>query len=147
MSTCDWETLAALLLEDHDGISDTTEANSLAKTIHEIRENDPFLYFSIPGALKYDSVHTKTSAKELASNVLANNNKVARKTRVSCEVYSDIHLIEMMEEGNVSNDGIGVEGNGGRKVLSAQKENHPRKNFEALRSQEKKHKQVIAKLA
>lgn len=143
------ETLAVLLLEDSDGISsdgtpDTIEVGTLAKTIQEMRRHDPFLYFSIPGALKYDSLKTESSAKELASNIIAKNNKITRKTRVSCEVYSELYWTETLDSENAANDTIWVEEGGGDEISNAQEENEPRRNFETPKSQEQRNKKDFA---
>lgn len=68
------------------------EASALAKTLDRLRQDDPFYFFSIPGALVYDSVPSKKSAASLASGLKSN---VTRKTRVSCEVHSDLYFVEM----------------------------------------------------
>lgn len=70
------------------------------KMLQEIRQTDPFHFFSIPGALRYEflgSGKDGTDAVELLLPNLANASK-QRKTRVSCEIHSiDIHQ-EIMRE-------------------------------------------------
>ncbi len=66
------------------------------KKLRKVRERDPFFYFSLPGALKHDSTDREDVAKEVVNSVA--NYPIFRKTRVSCEVYSDYVLLESLTD-------------------------------------------------
>lgn len=64
--------------------------------LQEMRHNDPFFYFSIPGALTLDFVANEDYTSKVMTNF--ENKKVERKTRVSCEVHSDVIFEDIMHE-------------------------------------------------
>ena len=58
------------------------------RILQDLRRNDPYYYYSIPGAL----TQAHTDGGEARNRLIANlrNRDVVRKTRVSSEVHSDV---------------------------------------------------------
>ncbi len=119
----------------------TGKASAVTKTLDRLRQEDPFYFFSIPGALEYDSVPSKKSAALLASSL--KNNKITRKTRVSCEVHSDLYLFEMLADTIVTTNKLDVALNGDLKEI-------PQKHYRTASNENAGlygHKQVAANSA
>lgn len=108
ISSSDWEKMLTLL---SDGVETSLQNESLKELLakeedklkaqrkmmfQELRQDDPFYYFSVPGALRHDLVDSEDTAKELLSKL--GNSSVKRKTRVTCEVHSDLMFEEIMKE-------------------------------------------------
>mmetsp|Transcript_25141 Transcript_25141/g.52985 ORF Transcript_25141/g.52985 Transcript_25141/m.52985 type:complete len:172 (+) Transcript_25141:109-624(+) len=66
------------------------------KKLRKVREHDPFFYFSLPGALKHDTTDREDVAADIVNSVASK--PISRKTRVSCEVYSDYILLECLAD-------------------------------------------------
>ncbi len=109
------------------------------RLILEAREADPFYYFSIPGALKYDNVLNHDSAEKMLRYLsIADERPITRKTRVSCEMHPDEVLLPMLishEFGESPADLAGIQADAARIMseLLGDAENSRRRSTEPAR--------------
>ncbi|KAL7461573.1 hypothetical protein ACHAXS_001992 [Conticribra weissflogii] len=85
-------------IENNMFINESHDSSGLKaqETLRNIRNNDSFAYFSLPGVLKHSVYEGDDAAKKVIMKM--RNKKIERKSRVSCEVHCAVFDEDMARD-------------------------------------------------